>query len=749
MANERLRIAFRHLQLVYQGYNVVLNCVGDSVEYVPGDVPQVDWLDITDYTTGLDKFGLSWNAVNSSDKKSVETNADGSNYDKGVTAQLTFNDVAYQFIYDWLLSAPCNALNAVEVQITDELCGKVYRTFEIKVDNLTLAPIDRPCETDVQLREKDQAFQCVFITVIYDNWQNWFYDTSTYQHPCFLTCIEPRPRLLNSARMGLLLFGYSLPFVSFIAGINLNSSARKILQCDNFIEAPLVRDYLKNVTQKCGLTMNTMFDDLPENDYKNLCCFYPTAGDQFWAKDDGDDVESPTLFFHYENRWLIALSDFLNKLNTVFNAEWYVTPNNQLVFQPELYFLNLAVIYDFTLPDSVEFYELEYNFNGGKKSAYGRYEYGADGIDMASNDVSQLYNEIVNYSAVPNPMLEGSTEKTMEFAATGFVRDGREDDYMQLVIDDGVVVALVLVAILSLIAADLIAGFFTATGGVAVGVTLAIFLATLGTSASNLRSTFYQGLDNVYNGAVRMTFNQTGLPRLLLWDGVSKTRAKVVVTQNPPVNSYYNTSNTGFGDSDPAPDVIVIDYLITIPVIGAGVGDAYIIPLFATGVWAGRTNQIATWNGAAWTFVGASVGEVAQITAGADLAIFLRYNGTAWVAIYPGNPIGTSNPDLRIYNYPMYFKAGWTGNLFDRFHDPLDNPLKSLETFQQFTMKPDLCCEMLDTFGMWNNDFAKIGYIIKIEDRGTYSVFGRIQTIEVDYEAEQMIITGKVLKRLN
>lgn len=658
MSRDRLQIFFRRRQLENEDGPVVVQCNADNfAEYVPGVVDQT-WINVTDQTTGLDKLSLAWDKVNSgTSSASTETNPGGSNYDKGVSVDLTFNDEAYQFIYNWLLSDPCGILNAVEVKITDELCERDYRTFEIKADNLSYAPFDAPCEFEIKLREADPVWHCVHKTFIWDNWQNWFIDGSSKDHPCFLTGIEPRPRLVNSARMGLSIFGQTIPVISIFFN-ETGDVFRRILNVDNFVDAPLVRDYISNVAGKCGIAVDTIFHD-PSSPYYNLCLYFPSSG-AMHVNDDAS-VLSPALWFHFENRWNITLAELLDKLKVTFNAEWYVTPNNTLVFKPVPDFLDAAPIYDFSAPGALPIWELRYTFNGDKKPAYGRYEYTIDASDLASQEIRPLYNDIVDYDGdTNNLMLEGSSSKVFEWASTGFVRDGRaRGDYLRDIINDGETVAYALVILLGVIVAALIAGVASAGAGAALAAFLGVWAANIASKANDLRTDFG---DAKYTGAVRLTSEQTAQPRLLLWDGEDLDRAKVVKVDPDDIvpNTFYNSDAESYQD----------------------------------------------------------------------------HNVTQY------NPVG----GLFVFNYDLYFDSFFEDNMFDRFHETTDNPLKSLQTHQTFEFYTDLCCEMLETLGAFDGQFARIGAMLKIEQRDGYEVLGRIEHYEINYDDERIILRGKVFK---
>jgi len=655
---ERLRIYLRRRQLTNESGNVVVQCNPDNTaEYVPGTV-NTDWLEVTEQTTGLEKLNLSWDAVNSGTSgETTETNPGGSNYDKGITAALTFNDAAFQFIDEWLLSSPCGVLNAVEVMITDQLCQKRYRTFEIKADNLGYSPYGAPCEFEVKLREADPVWHCIHKTFIWDNWQEWFIDGSTKQHPTFLTGIEPRPRLLAAARTGLSIFGRTIPVVSLIFNED-DDAFRRILNLDNFVDAPLVRDFISNVTEKCGLSVDTIFHD-PASPYYDLCLYYPGSGQVH--VNDTDTVTAPALWFHFENRWNITLAEFLDKLKPVFQAEWYVTPNNTLVFKPKTEFLNTTPIINFADPTNARLWDkesLHYTFNGTKKPAYGRYEYQIDASDLASQELKPLYCDIIDFDGPENNlMLEGNISKTFEFAPTGAIRDGRaKEDYTIRTISEGETVAYALVVVLAVIIAALLAGVLSAGAAAALAAFLAIWVIQIANKASDLRDLF--GSD-VYTGAVRLTSEQVATPRLIIWNGESMNRAKMIATDPGDIdpNTWFNP------DSEP----------------------------YTT------RNKF-------------------------------QYGPSA------------------IYNYPMYFDGYFLDNLYPEFHDPIDNPLKSLENNQSYELDAELCCELLEILGVWDDSFARIGYFIKLEERVGYDVLGRVDHFEADYDNEIIKLRGQVYK---
>jgi len=243
---------------------------------------------------------------------------------------------------------------------------------------------------------------------------------------------------------------------------------RRILNTDRYVDAPLVQTYINNIAIKCGLKTDTIFDAGQE--FENLCIYYPLNGYMYF---NDYPLGSPSQAFHYDNRWMVTLAELLDKLKVVFCAEWYVTPNNTIQFKYIKDLIVLDPIYDYTATGAEPIYNLHYSFNGTKKAAYGRYEYATDGSDLASQEVSSLYNDIVDYDGPAiNPMLEGDKSKMFDFASTGFVRDGREPDYLRHTIDDADIGFYIIFALCFVITLYLLGGIPFTTGAIIVGAAI-------------------------------------------------------------------------------------------------------------------------------------------------------------------------------------------------------------------------------------------------------------------------------------
>lgn len=546
---DRLKIEFRQKQLFYNQdplQPIVVTCTLGAPTYTPGTVDST-WVDMTEHTEGLDKLRLSWSASKDFGEGGVsDTNEVGSNYQKGLSIDLKFHAKAFNYIFNWLMLNPCQILNAIEVRITDNECRKPYRLFEIKVDNIKYA-VDEPCIVSMALRELDDTIHSFQKTIIEDNWQGWFNadGTSTKDHPTFSMIVEKKPKLY------LAIFATLVYMVGILCGaLPFAITARKAwtrraFGFSYFCPAPLIRTYIENICLKYGYTFDTIFDDLPGNDYRDLCLFFPAS--KIYV--NFEDYTSPNTKFIWDNRTVLPFSRFLNQLKSLFNAEWYVTPGKKLVFKHKDYFNTLAPLYDFTAPGADKIFHLEYTFNGKKKPAYGDYQYKVDPQDTCSNEIKWRYNDIVDYDGpANNPMLEGHVTKDFDFAMTAFHKDGTQKDFLEDGIKLGRTIAEAAIGVG-------LAALFLETNPILGGLAALWFIAGY-VATNSFVNDFFDSED--LNGMVRSSSSEINIPRLLLWDrNTPVNQAKVVSVVDPTQNLYYNTVPTTYYEEHPAHDAPV------------------------------------------------------------------------------------------------------------------------------------------------------------------------------------------------
>lgn len=531
----QLRIYLRQYQMFDENNNpVYYDGTGPlALRTFIGTVQQHAYVDYTDYFDGLDTLRLTW-SENETDR--------GDNIQTGVSNQITAFGRAYYFISDWILEHVAGPLNAVEALIEDVGCGK-FSSFLIKSDGLQYCD-DGKCNIDVNLKQAEAPWSCIEKTLITDNWQGWFPSAAAplnagKQHPRFTYCDEFRPAfflgLLFSciSMIALPMYILSVTVVPVILAIitivsvvvhklkklrdqlkdmtgwgpvthaiqNMYLSAAG---CGREMPAPLVRDYISNVCDKCGIryskeTIPMLFD--PASPYYNLT-WYQSEIARGPKKDDS------TTFYLEDNDPLLTLDMMLNKLKDVFNAKWRIAGNTLTFIRKDK--IDQNIIFDFTDPvDKAKLVKpICYEWNGDKKPAYAKAGYTQDATDTVGNDAISRFNTYVEFNNPINPMLEGEMTKIVQFAPPRFRFDGVGPDYIE----------------------DAAKSMIDLTGNLLELIT------------HNFRDAFR----TVEKGVLLVKDDKVITPKLLIWDGVSYRNARVIGTYNwqssyfPPRNPVYN-----------------------------------------------------------------------------------------------------------------------------------------------------------------------------------------------------------------
>ena len=202
----------------------------------------------------------------------------------------------------------------------------------------------------------------------------------------------------------------------------LNSLKNLMVPCNKGHIAPFVRDFIKNVCDKCGLTFQSTILNDATSAYYNLVLFSPTGDNgDFNAADNRKDYWAKSVPTY-------NLVKLLNELGRVFNSKWWIA-NNVLKFEHTANSPNVWV--DFSTPNT-EFRITDLDFKWGKKTlpAAATFDYMEDGIDETANLNLREYRETVNYHYDLNgnfhvaPQLEGVKEYRFNYGAVRGWRDG-------------------------------------------------------------------------------------------------------------------------------------------------------------------------------------------------------------------------------------------------------------------------------------------------------------------------------------
>lgn len=482
--------------IIYTGLNTA------TLKPVPGTVPIKTWQDVTDCVANIDQLSLTWTV-----ERDNMGNLTSSKFNKPKSASgtLQFEDRAYTIIKEWIQQHIAAPLNAIDVKIEHVGCG-VYSDLIIKPTQIEWCE-DGTCLYDVTLQQKDESYHCIQKTLIDDNWQGWFHKHTTKKHPRFLYCNEGRPvgMLVGLWYISTILFLFMLQLtpviwiiqgvvaliieivnviIGLINGVIWFFGGNKIKKLNggfgstNFFNpvaimksfyvessgcgfnhpAPLIRDFIQNVCDKCGVKVDSItapiffsqtlnIDTSAEreqgvknraNPYYNACYLPPSIkrGYRRFKKLFGRDL-NPVYYWNEGNDLLMSLEKFLDHIKGTFNAEWRLQSdaNGQqtLYFWRKDWFTNGKILYDFTkeVDRNKILKGMCFSWNENEMPAYMSGLYADDAQDSAGNQAKRFMNDMVSIgSKTNNALFKGEYSKIQPLGATKFRQDGVSEDYL-------------------------------------------------------------------------------------------------------------------------------------------------------------------------------------------------------------------------------------------------------------------------------------------------------------------------------
>jgi len=730
----KLKIFIRRQQLqnIYGANVVYAGANPQSLSAVPGNVPFNDWVDVTKDVTNLDKLNITW--TQNIDSGGNDTPG-AFQSKKAVSNSMAFEDGAYQFIKKWLIDDVAAPLNRIEVQILDDTCG-YYTSFSIKNTDIRWCEAGTDvCVFNITIKQKDPNWSCIEKTLVTDNWQGWFQQTPANgkQHPRFSYCVEMRPNgmlivmwyiirlcadiayMIWFGTVGLIVVINAIIWIINIINDIIGSGTTGYLSTqspEQFFEnlylesagcgrehpAPLIRDYISNVCQKCGVTVTPEsvpfffapkmdidssdgFKSQVDNPYYNACYFNPQLkrGIRRIRNNNlytGSNFNT-TDFYIPENAPILTLDLFLNKIKPVFNAEWTIITDSgvpTLFFQRKDFFVNKEPLYDFSETGADRGKLLTgicFEWDDVQLPAYCIGVYGQDAMDTCGNEAGTAngqgqMNGLVNFGQTDsNPNYQGILDKTSLFGASKFRLDGASTDYI-----------------------------FDAIQELSNG-------QMLNPSTIPQMRNLAKVIQKYADYALLLKDEICQLPKILIWDGVDYLNAKCIRTTVP--------MNTFLTPTDP------------IPVSNPKYPFLTTSLTLVTRSWAEAYPPETYVLGEAWTPGSAHAGYYAAED----------YFGST-----------TYHAAARLVNYPMYFQPEYLGTLWDYFHwidDPRYNPGMNMS----WKAYIDLCCDDLDKLGLIGDGTAAKN-LNSILLPFPYYPKGIIKQIGVSYDSSNVL--GKYIE---
>lgn len=696
------------------------------------------WIDVTHLVGDLYQLQITW----TSNRDEFGDLAEGEvNEKQSISGSIPFEGQAYDLLKKWLINDVSAIQNSVDVRVTHEQCGS-YEDLVITAKSLEWCDTNI-CIFDITLEQRDESITCIKRTLISDNWQGWFPAKSTdsnsgKQHPRFSYCNEIRPNGLLVTLwsiMAIVFFIFFFLLILFIpplliilviilgifTGIN---AILQILQvvfpsiqlidtttlqntisslyglitggfqnyvanfyiesagCGREHPAPLIRDYITNVCDKCGISIDAETAEIlfaPDitmyvseesrgeisvpNPHYNDCYFYAPSkrGVRRFRNFSilGFGNADITTFWLPENDPLLTLDMFLDKIKRHYNADWIIKSRNiggalvpYLYFKRKDWFRAGAgnYLYDFS-QNGADYNKIVqgicYSWNGQTYPAFTEGVYALDAADTCGNEARGQMNGMVSFGNVDeNPNFEGKLDKINPIGATKFRLDGASTDY----------IADSLQTMLNLqITQPYIALFW---------------------------SDIIENIQQYADYALLLKDESATMPKIITWDNAGYLNAKAA-------RYLYGTPNNG---ATPTPN---LKYNET--------GEA----------WSVR-HKVET------DVIGKTI---------AGVQGFFPNDGVYAVSGFFG-AFSYEAPAM-LPNYANYFEPFYQNTLWDWFHfidDPTQFPLLN----QSFSLQIALCCEDLIRLGVFN-DSSLIALWDRVKlDKGPFQD-GRITEIGVNY----------------
>lgn len=701
-----------------------------------------NYMDVSSHVGNLFKLKLTWTTERSS---SGSTSAGGFQQKKSASGSITFEGDAYKYLKAWLLDDISAPLNSVDVQVWHIEGGKpcgVYDSYVIKATDLQWCE-GAACSFDLSIKQKDDSLNCIKRTLISDNHQQWFQSApgNGKKHPRFSYCNEVKPNglmvtlwfILSMLFLSFALFIYIIfppillvltvlryiivPIINtiiwainLIPGVKVNpinvqglddainaittaltgglfeGFAQMYMEsagCGREHPAPLIRDYIKNVCDKCGIGVDASTADIffaqhitlstSDPNRGTITAFNPHYNACYLAAQTkrgvrrfknlsllGLSMPNATDFYIPDNSPILTLDLLLDELKPLYNAEWTVRTISQggqpvpyLYFKRKDYFSQMSngYLFDLSLKGADRYKIVDgicYEWNGNKLPAYTEGLYQADGADTCGNEAQGYMNGYMSFGNVDdNPNFDGKLYKKTSYGATKFRLDGASTDY-----------------IMDAMQLSMNISYLTA------------FMS--GFALPSLKSSLQEYADY----ALLLKDETCTLPKILIWDGRSYTNAKCIRTvfpmtgfgNTPQINPRFNNSPSQTWDVKHNPETFVIGSALS------GGGSAPYGVYEVRGVFGGFIYQ----------------------------------------------------QPASLINYPMFFEPGYYDTMWDWFHwidDPRLNPVLN----QDWTVKLELCCNDLQKMKVFN-DAGSIALNDKVKLPDVYYPDGRITEITVSYD---------------
>lgn len=412
---------------------------------------KLNGVDYTNDCEGLDSLTNTLRPFGSIDSS-------GRNY----TSELKFRGDAFALLRGVLFGANSSRASAVNVELTPSCCGEVLKGV-IRADSVDYC-LDA-CEITAAVFQDDddaRASSCFSKTIVSQNDPVPSFPSGfmNYFHPRFNYCVDVRPFSLQIVMLyigqilNVIFYTAVIPIVALLTPIvatvyaicqlidvltpgNINCQQlspvelydelfdffeelnNRLIQCARKHPSPLLRDYIKNACEKCGLDFKSDILNNPSSPYYNTAYFSP-----FYTKGTTQDYPNDPLVEN--NVCNLSGAALLDQVKPVYNAEWQIK-DGTVIFERKDYFVNGTVWIDLDQRSD----DLEQQpciaYKKDPLPAALDIRFSADGVDIAANETKALYSDIISWDNGSGRQ-NGIKDVAFQFGMLRARNDGQDDD---------------------------------------------------------------------------------------------------------------------------------------------------------------------------------------------------------------------------------------------------------------------------------------------------------------------------------
>ena len=367
----------------------------------------------------------------------LRENDDEGGLAKAFSSELRFYDDGYSILKPLLIDDPNGFVNSVNVEIFDECCGRLVFDGVIQGDGIDWC--EPECWIAANVVEKKAALNCVRSTLLTDN-HNGFMNL---QQKKVRYCVDIRPDfilpilLLIFAIFNSIIYVVLIPLAAVVVVIQsiafvvcaivcavspgctladcqggtwtnptgafseitgwFTDMKNRLIQCQWYHPTALVRDYIQNVCEKCGLTFQSSILNNPSSPYFNLLLFSAPVRKGYKPSETNGLLMS-------ENTPVETLDTLMtNHLNPLFNAKYWIV-GNTLIFERKDFFTGVStwidaeqLLNDGRIVDN----QICFSWIDRERPAFAEYKYSPDGSDLIGNEAAERYEDIVEWNPPP------------------------------------------------------------------------------------------------------------------------------------------------------------------------------------------------------------------------------------------------------------------------------------------------------------------------------------------------------------